>query len=83
MADENYAKRSHFLKSVIESCEAVIDYANRYAELALNMAKECKDNNRKVELLQIASNCARVPAKGARNFYEVWNSLYYHRSCRI
>ena len=77
VADEDYAKRSHFLKSVIESCEAVIDYANRYAELALNMAKECKDNNRKVELLQIASNCARVPAKGARNFYEVCQSFWF------
>lgn len=77
VADKDYAKRSHFLKSVIESCEAVIDYANRYAELALNMAKECKDNNRKVELLQIASNCARVPAKGARNFYEVCQSFWF------
>ena len=77
VADEDYVKRSHFLKSVIESCEAVIDYANRYAELALNMAKECKDNNRKVELLQIASNCARVPAKGARNFYEACQSFWF------
>ena len=77
VADEDYAKRSHFLKSVIESCEAVIDYANRYAELALNMAKECKDNNRKAELLQIASNCARVPAKGARNFYEACQSFWF------
>ena len=77
VADEDYAKRSHFLKSVIESCEAVIDYANRYAELALNMAKECKDNNRKAELLQIASNCARVPAKGARSFYEACQSFWF------
>ena len=77
VADKDYAKRSHFLKSVIESCEAVIDYANRYAELALNMAKECKDNNRKVELLQIASNCARVPAKGARSFYEACQSFWF------
>lgn len=77
VADEDYAKKSHFLKSVIESCEAVIDYANRYAELALNMAKECKDNNRKAELLQIASNCARVPAKGARSFYEACQSFWF------
>lgn len=77
VADEDYAKRSHFLKSVIESCEAVINYANRYAELALNMAKECKDNNRKAELLQIASNCARVPAKGARSFYEACQSFWF------
>ena len=41
VADDDYAKRSHFLKSVIQSCEAVIVYANRYAELALFMAKKC------------------------------------------
>ncbi len=58
VADDDYAKRSHFLKSVIQSCEAVIVYANRYAELALNMAKQCNDNVRRNELLEIASNCA-------------------------
>lgn len=77
VADDDYAKRSHFLKSVIQSCEAVIVYANRYAELALNMAKECNDNVRRNELLEIASNCARVPAKGARNFYEACQSFWF------
>lgn len=77
VADDDYAKRSHFLKSVIQSCEAVIVYANRYAELALNMAKECNDNVRRNELLEIASNCARVPAKGARSFYEACQSFWF------
>lgn len=77
VADDDYAKRSNFLKSVIQSCEAVIVYANRYAELALNMAKECNDNVRRNELLEIASNCARVPAKGARNFYEACQSFWF------
>lgn len=77
VADDDYAKRSHFLKSVIQSCEAVIVYANRYAELALNMAKQCNDNVRRNELLEIASNCARVPAKGARSFYEACQSFWF------
>lgn len=77
VADDDYAKRSHFLKSVIQSCEAVINYANRYAELALNMAKQCNDNVRRNELLEIASNCARVPAKGARSFYEACQSFWF------
>ncbi|MBM6859995.1 glycyl radical protein [Clostridium saudiense] len=77
VADNDYAKRSHFLRSVIESCEAVIIYANRYSELALNMAKQCSDNVRRDELLQIASNCARVPAKGARSFYEACQSFWF------
>ena len=77
VSDDDYAKRSHFLKSVIQSCEAVIVYANRYAELALNMAKQCNDNVRRNELLEIASNCARVPAKGARSFYEACQSFWF------
>ncbi len=77
VADQDYAKRSHFLRAVIESCEAVITYANRYAELALNMAKKCNDNVRRNELLEIASNCARVPAKGARSFYEACQSFWF------
>ena len=77
VADNDYAKRSHFLRSVIESCEAVIIYANRYSELALNMAKQCSDNVRRDELLQIASNCSRVPAKGARSFYEACQSFWF------
>lgn len=77
VADDDYAKKSHFLKSVIQSCEAVIIYANRYAELALNMAKQCNDNVRRNELLEIAYNCARVPAKGARSFYEACQSFWF------
>lgn len=77
VADGDYAKRSHFLKSVIESCEAVINYANRYSELAINMARECNDDTRRIELLKIAENCSRVPTKGARNFYEACQSFWF------
>ena len=59
------------------SCQAVIDYAHRYAELAEQMAYQCQDPTRKQELLQIASNCTHVPAKGARNFYEACQSFWF------
>ena len=71
VGDGDYARKSHFLDAVIISCRAVIDYAQRYAELAEKMAYECQDPVRKQELLQIAQNCSRVPAKGASNFYEI------------
>ena len=41
VGDGNYVKKSHFLKAVILSCQAVIEYAERYAELASQMAAEC------------------------------------------
>lgn len=77
VGDENYAKKSHFLNAVILSCQAVIQYAQRYAELALEMADRCRDQARKLELLVIARNCSRVPAKGATGFYEACQSFWF------
>ena len=59
-----------FLKCSDPSCQAAIEYAERYAELASQMAAECTDPVRKQELLQISENCSRVPANGATSFYE-------------
>ena len=77
VGDGNYAKKSHFLNAVIVSCQAVIEYAERYAELASQMAAECIDPVRKQELLQISENCSRVPANGATSFYEACQSFWF------
>ncbi len=75
--DGDYATRKTFLEAVIISCQAVIDYAKRYAELAEKEAVGCMDAVRKVELLQIAENCRNVPAKGAKSFYEACQSFWF------
>ena len=77
VGDGNYAKKSHFLNAVIVSCQAVIEYAERYAELASQMAAECTDPVRKQELLQISENCSCVPANGATSFYEACQSFWF------
>lgn len=77
VGDGDYAKRSHFLNAVILSCKAVIEYANRYAALAEEMASRCSDPARAQELLIIARNCRRVPAKGADGFYEACQSFWF------
>ena len=77
LGDADYATKSHFLEAVIISCQAAILYANRYAELAEKMATECRDSARKGELLQIAANCRKVPAKGATSFYEACQSFWF------
>ena len=77
IGDGNYVKKSHFLNAVILSCQAVIEYAERYAELASQMAAECTDPVRKQELLQISQNCSRVPANGATSFYEACQSFWF------
>lgn len=77
LGDADYATKSRFLQAVLISCQAVITYANRYAVLARQMADECKDAVRKEELLRIADNCSRVPAKGAKSFYEACQSFWF------
>ena len=77
IADADYASRSAFLNAVIISCEAVIGYADRYAELAKQTAASEQDAKRREELLQIAANCARVPRYGAESFYEACQSFWF------
>lgn len=77
LADEDYQGRSRFLEAVMISCDAAIYYAKRYAALALEEAEKCPDSARKLELLQIAQNCANVPEKGAGSFYEACQSFWF------
>lgn len=77
VSDPDYARRHHFLNAVIMSCQAVIDYAHRYAALALKQAAECADSARKEELTRIAHNCENVPENGAQSFYEACQSFWF------
>ncbi|MEF2852136.1 MAG: pyruvate formate lyase family protein, partial [Lachnospiraceae bacterium] len=75
--EADYAERSAFLKAVIICCKAAIHYAGRYAVLAREEAAACQDPVRKQELLAIAVNCERVPAKPAESFYEACQSFWF------
>ena len=70
VGDGDYAERSRFLEAVIMSCQAVIDYADRYAKLALEMAEKEADPTRKKELEQIAANLEVVPAHKPQTFWQ-------------
>lgn len=77
VTDPDYSSRHWFLEAVIESCDAVMEYARRYAALARKEAEECSSLVRKEELLKIAANCDQVPAKPARTFWEACQSLWF------
>ena len=77
VSDGDYVPRSNFLYAVIESCEAVIHYARRYAALARDMAKKEKCAIRKAELEKIAANCAKVPEFPATDFHEACQSFWF------
>lgn len=76
VGDADYAKRAQFLSAVILSCRGAAEYARRYAALAREQAEK-ESGVRRTELLQIAENCARVPAKPARSFYEACQSFWF------
>ncbi len=77
IGDANYNTKSRLLKAMLISCEGVICYANRYADLAEEEAAKEADEGRKQELLQIAANCRKVPAKGADTFWEACQSFWF------
>lgn len=66
-----------FLKGVVIVCNAVIDFAHRYADIALEMAEQESDLLRKKELEKISEVCRWVPAKPPRNFYEAIQTSWF------
>ncbi|MBQ9757771.1 MAG: glycyl radical protein [Clostridia bacterium] len=73
----NATEKRVFLDAVIESCEAVITFAQRYSRLAYEMADKCTDAVRREELKTIGKICSRVPQFGAESFYEACQSFWF------
>ncbi|MDF2948334.1 MAG: dehydrogenase [Sedimentibacter sp.] len=70
-------KKKEFYESVILTSEGIITYANRYAEKALEIAAETKDEKRKEELIKIAEICKRVPENPPTTFYEAIQFVWF------
>jgi formate C-acetyltransferase len=76
---EAYDKQEE-LKAMDISCDAVILFARRHADLARELASGESDPARKAELVRIAEVCSRVPAQAPRDFYE---ALQYYWFCHL
>jgi pyruvate formate-lyase/glycerol dehydratase family glycyl radical enzyme len=74
--DNTSLKKYEFLKAGIISCEAVINFAHRYAKLARELAEKESDPVRKGELELIAEHCEWVPENPARTFHEALQSFW-------
>jgi formate C-acetyltransferase len=70
-------KKLYFLNAVIIAHKAIIRFANRFAVLADEMAKNENDSLRKKELQTIAETCRRVPAYPAHTFREAIQSFWF------
>jgi formate C-acetyltransferase len=64
-------------KAMDISCDAVIVFAERHADLADEMAASEKDPVRVAELKKIAEVCRWVPANAPRNFWEAIQMYWF------
>ena len=65
------------LKAMDISCDAVIVFAERHADLAEELATNEGDPQRKAELLKIAQVCRWVPANAPRTFHEAIQMYWF------
>ena len=71
-----YGKREQ-LQAMDISCDAVVLFAQRHAELARQAAAVERDPARKAELEKIAAVCAHVPANAPRDFHEALQAYWF------
>ncbi len=65
------------LQGMDYSCDAVIIFAERHADLAEEMAAKETNPTRKAELLKIADVCRWVPAHAPRDFWEAVQMYWF------
>ncbi|MFP4456990.1 MAG: trans-4-hydroxy-L-proline dehydratase [Clostridia bacterium] len=75
--DPRALDKSIQLEAMEISIEAVISLANRYANYAYDLARECEDSRRKEELLTIYENCQTVPESAPKNFYQALQMYWF------
>lgn len=84
--DPKYIDRLQFWRSIIIVCDAVHDFACRYADEASRLAEKENDPVRKKELLKMAATLNKVPWNKPDTFYEAVQSawfmqlIYYYES---
>ena len=75
--DPEATDRFEELCAMAISCDAVIEFAERHAERADEMAAEEPDPQRVTELKKIAEVCRWVPANKPRNFHEAIQMYWF------
>ncbi|AOT70977.1 trans-4-hydroxy-L-proline dehydratase [Geosporobacter ferrireducens] len=75
--DSEAYKKQEQLKAMLICCDAIITYARRHGNKALELAKKEMNPERKRELEEIASVCSHVPANPPRNFREAVQMYWF------
>lgn len=72
-----------FLESIISTCYSVKYFSGRFAQEALGLATNEKDEQRKKELLAIAEICSKVPYHAPETFYEAMQAIWFTQNAII
>ncbi len=75
--DPEASDRFEQLTAMDISCDAVILFASRHADLAEEKAKTEQDQERRQELLEIAEVCRWVPGNAPRNYHEALQMYWF------
>ena len=75
--DPESVDKNSFYKAVLIVIEAVHNFALRYSELALKLALQETNAQRKAELEEMSRICAKVPYEPAASFREAVQSVWF------
>ena len=77
LSDPDDLVRMQFYHAALITCEGVINFARRFADLAREKAAVEENPERKKELEKTAEVCDQVPARPARSFHEAVQSIWF------
>lgn len=75
--DPQAFEKSEELKAMDIACDAIIMYANRYADTLQNLAENESDPERKKELIKMAMICRKVPAYSPETVHEMLQHYWF------
>jgi len=81
LTDYKNLNKSYFYHSIIIVLEAVVSFAKRYADLALEQAQCSQNQLRKAELLEINRILSKVPYSPADSLHEAIQSMWMVHLC--
>ncbi|UCH04923.1 MAG: hypothetical protein JSW05_01845 [Candidatus Thorarchaeota archaeon] len=70
LSDKNSKKKAKFYAATRIVADAIVGFAERYADVASKIARTENDPRRREELERIAEACRHVPANPPRSFHE-------------
>ena len=79
--DAGDLEKDAFYRACLIALDGVIAYSNKYADYAEELAKKETDEDRKLELLEIAKICRKVPENPASTFREAIQSIHFMTYC--